>query len=49
MSAFLVKLDENLSQAHVEFLNGVGYSVERETDEDLSIAGMMAGVDGRSA
>lgn len=36
MSAFLLKLDENLSQAHVEFLNGAGYSAERVTDEGLS-------------
>jgi predicted nuclease of predicted toxin-antitoxin system len=36
MSAFLLKLDENLSQAHVDFLNGAGYSAERVTDEGLS-------------
>jgi predicted nuclease of predicted toxin-antitoxin system len=36
MSALLVKLDENLSQAHVDFLNGAGYSAERVTDEGLS-------------
>ena len=36
MSAFLVKPDENLSQAHIEFLNGAGCSAERVTDEGLS-------------
>ena len=36
MSAFLLKLDENLSQTHVEFLNAAGYSAERVTDEGLS-------------
>lgn len=36
MNAFLLKLDENLSQAHVEFLNGAGYCAERVTDEGLS-------------
>jgi predicted nuclease of predicted toxin-antitoxin system len=36
MSAFLVKLDENLSQTHVDFLNRTGYSAERVTDEGLS-------------
>ena len=36
MSAFLVKLDENLAQPHVDFLNGKGYSAERVTDEGLS-------------
>jgi hypothetical protein len=32
MSAFLLKLDENLAQVHVDFLNGAGYSAERVTD-----------------
>src|SRR5258708_3074417 len=36
MSSLLVKLDENLSQAHVEFLKAAGYSAERVTDEGLS-------------
>jgi predicted nuclease of predicted toxin-antitoxin system len=36
MSAFLVKLDEDLSQTHVDFLNRTGYSAERVTDEGLS-------------
>ncbi len=36
MSAFLLKLDENLAQPHVDFLNGAGYSAERVTDEGLS-------------
>jgi predicted nuclease of predicted toxin-antitoxin system len=36
MSTFLLKLDENLAQAHVDFLNGAGYSAERVTDEGLS-------------
>jgi predicted nuclease of predicted toxin-antitoxin system len=36
MSAFLIKLDENLSQAHVEFLLRLGYAAERVTDEGLS-------------
>jgi predicted nuclease of predicted toxin-antitoxin system len=36
MSAFLLKLDENLSQAHMDLLNGAGYSAERVTDEGLS-------------
>jgi predicted nuclease of predicted toxin-antitoxin system len=36
MSAFLLKLDENLAQAHVDFLNGTGYSADRVTDEGLS-------------
>jgi predicted nuclease of predicted toxin-antitoxin system len=36
MSAFLVKLDENLSQSHVDFLNRAGYAAERVTDEGLS-------------
>jgi len=36
MSAFLVKLDENLSQSHVDFLQEKGYSAERVTDEGLS-------------
>jgi predicted nuclease of predicted toxin-antitoxin system len=36
MSPFLLKLDENLAQPHVDFLNAVGYSAERVTDEGLS-------------
>jgi predicted nuclease of predicted toxin-antitoxin system len=36
MSAFLLKLDENLAQSHVDFLNAGGYSAERVTDEGLS-------------
>jgi predicted nuclease of predicted toxin-antitoxin system len=36
MSAFLVKLDENLSQSHVDFLQEKGYAAERVTDEGLS-------------
>jgi predicted nuclease of predicted toxin-antitoxin system len=36
MSAFLLKLDENLAQSHVDFLNAAGYSAERVTDEGLS-------------
>jgi predicted nuclease of predicted toxin-antitoxin system len=36
MSAFLVKLDENLSQSHADFLNKAGYAAERVTDEGLS-------------
>src|SRR5438128_7423745 len=36
MSALRVKLDENLAQAHVDFLNGAGYAAERVTDEGLS-------------
>jgi len=36
MSAFLVKLDENLSQAHTDFLKAAGYAADRVTDEGLS-------------
>ncbi len=36
MSAFRVKLDENMALAHVEFLNEIGCSAERVTDEGLS-------------
>ena len=36
MSTFLLKLDENLAQPHMDFLNGVGYSAERVTEEGLS-------------
>lgn len=35
MSALQVKLDENLSQSHVDWLNNAGYSADRGTDEDL--------------
>ncbi|MCC5634455.1 DUF5615 family PIN-like protein [Nostoc sp. CHAB 5844] len=31
-----VKLDENMAQAHVEFLQQAGYAVDRVTDEGLS-------------
>ena len=36
MNSFLVKLDENLSQSHADFLNQAGYSADRVTDEGLS-------------
>ena len=36
MSAFLLKLDENLAQSHVDFLNGASYSAEWVMDEGLS-------------
>jgi predicted nuclease of predicted toxin-antitoxin system len=36
MSAFLLKLDENLAQSHVDYLNAAGYSAERVTEEGLS-------------
>ena len=36
MSAFLLKLDENLAQSHVDFLNGASYSAECVMDEGLS-------------
>lgn len=36
MSAFRVKLDENLSQTHVELLKTAGYEADRVTDEGLS-------------
>jgi len=36
MSTFSVKLDENLSQSHAEFLSGAGYLAERVTDEGMS-------------
>lgn len=32
----LVKLDENLSNSHVEFLRQIGYECDRVTDEGLS-------------
>jgi predicted nuclease of predicted toxin-antitoxin system len=36
MTAFLVKLDENLSQSHADFLKAAGYAADRVTDEGLS-------------
>jgi predicted nuclease of predicted toxin-antitoxin system len=36
MSAFLVKLDENLAQPHTDFLRQSGYDADRVTDEGLS-------------
>ena len=36
MKSFLVKLDENLSQSHTDFLKGMGYAADRVTDEGLS-------------
>jgi predicted nuclease of predicted toxin-antitoxin system len=36
MSTIAVKLGENLSQTHVEFLQQAGYNAERVTDEGLS-------------
>lgn len=36
MSAFLVKLDENLSQSHADLLKAAGFSADRVTDEGLS-------------
>ena len=36
MSAFLVKLDENLALAHAEFLRQLGHAADRVTDEQLS-------------
>jgi len=36
MTAFLVKLDENLSRKHVEFLREHGYEADRVHDQGLS-------------
>lgn len=36
MTAFLVKLDENLSRKHVEFLREHGYEADRIHDQGLS-------------
>jgi len=36
MSPFLVKLDENLGQTHVRFLQDLGYQADRVHDEGLS-------------
>ena len=36
MTAFLVKLDENLSRLHVQFLRGLGYEADRVHDQGLS-------------
>lgn len=36
MTKMLVKLDENMAQSHVEFLQKSGYSADRVTDEGLS-------------
>ena len=36
MTAFRIKLDENLGQSHVALLRGAGYEVDRVTDEGLS-------------
>ncbi|WP_290880749.1 DUF5615 family PIN-like protein [Fischerella sp.] len=36
MSKMLVKLDENMAQTHVEFLQQAGYECDRVTDEGLS-------------
>jgi predicted nuclease of predicted toxin-antitoxin system len=36
MSALPVKLDENLSQSHADFLKAAGYAADRVTDEGLS-------------
>ncbi|KZL48352.1 DUF5615 family PIN-like protein [Nodularia spumigena] len=36
MTKMLVKLDENMAQKHVEFLQQSGYSADRVTDEGLS-------------
>ena len=36
MSGFRIKLDENLSQPHAEFLQQQGYDADRVTDEGLS-------------
>ncbi|WGV26434.1 DUF5615 family PIN-like protein [Halotia branconii] len=36
MTKMLVKLDENMAQSHVEFLQQSGYNAERVTDEGLS-------------
>jgi predicted nuclease of predicted toxin-antitoxin system len=36
MTAFRIKLDENLGQSHATLLRGAGYEVDRVTDEGLS-------------
>lgn len=36
MNKMTVKLDENMAQAHVEFLQQAGYNADRVTDEGLS-------------
>ncbi|MCC5626333.1 DUF5615 family PIN-like protein [Nostoc sp. CHAB 5715] len=36
MSKMKVKLDENMAQTHVEFLQQAGYNADRVTDEGLS-------------
>jgi predicted nuclease of predicted toxin-antitoxin system len=36
MTAFRVKLDENLSRTHTDFLRAAGYAADRATDEGLS-------------
>jgi predicted nuclease of predicted toxin-antitoxin system len=36
MTAFLVKLDENLSRLHVQFLRELGYEADRVYDQGLS-------------
>ncbi|MFL6192955.1 MAG: DUF5615 family PIN-like protein [Thermoanaerobaculia bacterium] len=36
MTGFLVKLDENLSRLHVQFLRGLGYEADRVHDQGLS-------------
>ncbi|MBL1201193.1 DUF5615 family PIN-like protein [Nostoc sp. 2RC] len=36
MSTMTVKLDENMAQTHVEFLQQAGYNADRVTDEGLS-------------
>jgi predicted nuclease of predicted toxin-antitoxin system len=36
MSTISVKLDENMAQSHVEFLQQLGYNTDRVTDEGLS-------------
>lgn len=36
MSTMLIKLDENMSVAHAEFLRQMGYDCDRVTDEGLS-------------
>ncbi|MBW4601032.1 MAG: DUF5615 family PIN-like protein [Calothrix sp. FI2-JRJ7] len=36
MSEMLIKLDENMAQAHVEFLQQAGYDADKVTSEGLS-------------
>lgn len=36
MNKMTVKLDENMAQTHVEFLQQAGYNADRVTDEGLS-------------